>query len=250
MVVKKSYFNISAYESWFENKSIAIRSAFLIYNYRYSFVESKNPLFIKDQKYTIINNLQNDLDDIFSSFKKISRSCINKINKVENITYKIDSITDEDFLVFYNNFANKKNLKAMDDYKSSKYNDHILYLSGYIDNELCNIHVYIFDNEKKIVRFLYSISSIYNIDDTKKRNLVGCINRYLYWKAICFFHKKNYLFMDMGGYANDKSNKQTEGIDQYKKSFSGEIVKIYNYESYPHYILLKIKSFFKKVISK
>ncbi len=127
---------------------------------------------------------------------------------------------------------------------SSSFNGNVLYVSAYIDDELSNIHVYIFDNDKKIARFLHSVSTIHGIDDSTKRNLIGCINRYLYWQAIVYFSEQDYLTMDMGGYSNDENDKAKIGIDQYKKSFSGEVIKIFFYQSFPLYILSKIKSLF------
>ena len=241
MILTKKVFGLNVYEDWFENKTVELKNGFSLYQYRDCLIETKNPFFIKHRQYTIINNLEEDLDSILSSFKKLSRSCINKITKMENITYKFNNITDEEFLVFYNEFANKKNLATMDKSRLSRFNDNILYISSYIDDELSNIHVYIFDSDKKIARFLHSISNIHTIDDSKQRNLIGCINRYLYWQAIVFFHQKDYLTMDMGGYGNDVNNKAIAGIDQYKKSFSGEIIELFNYVSLPLYLLSKIK---------
>lgn len=241
MILKKRIAGLSVFEDWFENKTIKLRNAFLLYQYVDCLVEIKKPFFIKRQQYTIINNLKGDLDSIFSSFKKISRNCINRVGTMENVTYKFNSVAEEDFLIFYNEFANQKKLSIMEKGRLSRFNDNILYISAYIDNKLSNIHVYIFDEEKKIVRFLHSISNIHAIDNTQQRNLIGCINRYLYWQAIVYFHKKNYLTMDMGGYGNDINNKAIAGIDQYKKTFAGEVIKIFSYQSLPFYILSKIK---------
>lgn len=241
MILKKKVFGLSVYEDWFENKTVKAKNAFLLYQYMDCMVETKNPFFIKSQRYTIVNDLDKDLDSIFSSFKSVSRRCINKIGKAENVTYKINSVTDEEFLIFYNEFAKSKKLNIMEEGTLSKFGANVLYISAYLDNELSNIQVYIFDDDKKIARLLHSVSNIHTIDDSKKRNIIGCINRYLYWQGIVFFHEKNYLTMDMGGYGNDENNKAIAGIDNYKQSFSGEVVKIFFYLSLPRYILSKIK---------
>jgi len=235
---------MNIYKNRFENKIVKVRNGFLLYEYIDCTVETKNPFFIKRQQYTIINNLDSNLDSIFSSFKKISRNCINKILKREDITYKFNNVTDEEFRIFYNEFAKQKNFPMMQNTLSSSFNGNVLYVSAYIDDELSNIHVYIFDNDKKIARFLHSVSTIHGIDDSTKRNLIGCINRYLYWQAIVYFSEQDYLTMDMGGYSNDENDKAKVGIDQYKKSFSGEVIKIFFYQSLPLYILSKIKSLF------
>ncbi len=245
MLLKKKVVGLSVYEDWFEDEIMKAKNSFLLYQYIDCTVETKNPFFIKRQQYTIVNNLEGNLDGIFSSFKKISRNCINKISKREAVTYRFNSITDEEFRIFYNEFAKQKNFPMMHDSLLSNFNGNVLYVSGYIDNELSNIHVYIFDNDKKIARFMHSVSTIHGIDDSAKRNLIGCINRYLYWQTIVYFHKKGYLAMDMGGYSNDENDKAKAGINQYKKSFSGEIIKIFYYQSLPFYILSKIKSLFK-----
>ncbi len=244
MILKKKVFGLNIYDDWFESETLKVKNAFLLYQYKDCYIETKNPFFIKRQQYTIINRLEGGLDSIFSSFNKNSRSCINKVAKKDNVAYKFNAITDEEFRLFYNEFAKYKNFPMMKDTLLSNFNGNVLYVSAYIDNELSNVHVYIFDKDKKIVRFLHSVSMIYGIDDSVKRNLIGCVNRYLYWQTIVYFHEKDYLTMDMGGYSNDEHNKAKAGIDQYKKSFSGEVIKIFYYQSLPFYILSKIKNLF------
>jgi len=107
------------------------------------------------------------------------------------------------------------------------------------------VQVYIKDDENKIARLLFSVSTIYGLDDKTKRNKIGWINKALHWKSILYFKEKGYKEYDWGGYSNNPNNKELAGIDKFKKAFGGEIIQVYDYYSIGFYILNQLKEIFQ-----
>jgi len=244
MFLKNKISFVTIYEKWFECKTIENANGYKVFCYRNSFLNSKTPLFIKEKKYTLITDLTQDLDTIFSLFKKNTRNKINKVKKIESFSYSINQIDKEAFVDFYNQLAKAKKLPVMQISRFAKYGNRLHFFSAYLDGELTNVQVYLVDNENKIGRALYSVSTIHGLEDKEKRDRIGFINNYLHWESMKYLKEMGCSIYDWGGYGNDEKNKELAGIDRFKKSFGGEILEMYDYYSIPFYILDKIKYYF------
>lgn len=243
MLLKNKIKNITIYEKWFtqEENDLNINSwNFVVY--RDARVNLKSWKYKQDIKYTLINDLSKEESEIFSSFTSNTRNEIRKVEKIEDFSYSYNSITMTEFIEFYNLFASSKGLNLLSERRIKKYSDNLLYLSAYLDDDLTNVQVYIVDKENKIVRLLYSVSTIHNLEDKQRRKNIGFINKFLHWQAMSYLKKNNFYVFDWGGYSNDPNNKVLVGIDKFKKSFGGEIVEIYDYYSIPFFILNRIKN--------
>jgi len=240
---KIKFFNF--YEEWFCNK-LNKEFMFKLYVCHDSRKDYNNLFFIKKKKYTLITNLKQETDLLMRSFTSNLRNEIRKIDKIDNLTILYNEIDINTFLEFYNTkFATPKGLSLLQKRQVEKFKDNIFFISASLDNELTNIQVYIFDETQKIVRLLHSISIIHLIDDKKKRNQIGWINKALHYKVMLYFKEKGYEIFDWGGYSNDPSNKALAGIDKMKKSFGGEMIEVYDYYSIPFFLLSKLKEFLK-----
>jgi hypothetical protein len=202
--------------------------------------------FIKKRKYTLITDLRENIECLFKNFSSTFRNQIRKVDKLENLDILYNDINKEYFIKFYNEkFAKYKGLNLLKNYQIDKFEDNIFFISAKWNNELTNIQVYIFDKNKKIVRLLHSVSIIHLISDKKKRNQIGWINKALHFKTMIYFKEKGYKEFDWGGYSNDPNNKELSGIDRMKKSFGGKLVELWDYYSFPYFILLKVKELIK-----
>lgn len=224
------------HELWFTSKvPLNNRTLLGLYCYRDSRMSIEHPLLKREEKYTLVNDISLEKDEIFSKFKSNVRNEIRKCEKIENFTYALDATNKEQFLDFYREFAEAKSLPIIQKKSIDKYGDNLIYLSGEVDGKLTNMQVYIVDNNGEIVRLLHSISVLHNIDSPTLRAKIGWINRYLHWHTMIYFRDKGFKVFDWGGY-NNGVDAGLSGIDKFKASFGGEKIKLFDYYSYPYFI--------------
>ena len=130
----------------------------------------------------------------------------------------------------------------MNERRLTKFGKNITFFSAKIDNELTHIQVYIIDKDEKIVRLLHSVNILHTEKKPIKKRNIGHVNKYLHWYSIEYFIEKEYKIFDWGGYSNNKNNSILMGIDNFKKGFGGELIKIYDYYSLFLYLILKLFS--------
>ncbi len=241
MIINFSVAGLTFYEDWFSQYICRHKKlGFIVY--RDSRVDTNTLFCIKKEKFTLVTDLQKSEDEISSQVKSKFMTAIRKVDRTENISIGYDKLTAEEYIDFYNSkFANSKGFSKISTRNLTKFSDDVFIISGYLDGELTNVQVYVFNKEKKITRALYSVSTIHLIDDKKRRNIVGSINKALHFKAMLYFKSKGFEIFDWGGYGNDENNKALAGIDRFKKSFGGEVVKLYDYYSLPFYMLTEIR---------
>jgi len=208
--------------------------------YRDSRIDVNNVFLVKEKKYTLISDLRLGQETIFSQFKSNVRNEIRKAKKIEGFKYHFDQSSKEQFFDFYTQFAKAKKLAPMSQRSINKYGDNLFYISGYLNGVLTNMQVYIVDHESKVVRLLHSISSLYGIEEASQRAKIGWINRYLHWQMMMHFKKLSFETFDWGGY-NNGANAGLAGIDKFKASFGGSKIKLFDYYTYPYFIIKKIQ---------
>ncbi len=243
MLIRYKIKKMTFYEEWF---SLQRYSLYHIFSAHKNSKINKNTFNIKKQNWTLINDLTKSEEEIKQQFTSTLKNEINKVKKNFEIQIKLNGITIDNFLEFYNRqFAKAKNLPYLKKYQLEKFKNNIFFISGYFKNELTNIQVYINDEEQKIVRLLYSVSIIHIIEDNKKKNIIGWINKALHFETMRYFKRLGYKEFDWGGYGNDENNKIISGIDKFKDSFGGKKIKLYDYYSIPYCILSKFKELFR-----
>ena len=228
-------------ELWFSPRvPINQSSRFALYCYRDTAVNKNFTGLKKEKKHTLINDLLIEEDEIFSAFKSNVRNEIRKCEKIENFTYDFNSESKELFLAFYFDFAKAKNLASLEKRSLEKYGENLFYVSGYLEDTLTNMQVYIMDKESGVVRLLHSISTLYAEEDKHKKAQIGWINRYLHWQTILRFKGLAFKVFDWGGYTNNP-NSALAGIDKFKASFGGKKITLYNYYTMPYYLIKSIQ---------
>ena len=184
--------------------------------------------------YTLHINLNKDEDVLFSEMDKNTRYEIRRANEKDNLSAAIYNFPSGDqikeFCNYFNKFAITKKLGTCNENKLKVLREiGALSLSFVKDSkgEILCYHAYIVDRNRS--RLLYSASHFRLYQDNSRRALYGRANRYLHWADMKYFKKKGLLIYDFGGLSMNKENKALSNIDDFKKSFGGNIVIEYNY---------------------
>lgn len=238
---------------WFTQDNIKDSKADIIRLIRlYKDHKSLNGSLI-DDVYTPITDLTLDEQFLFKLLKKNTRYEINRAND-EPITIqnycsdelKKNKMIIEDFIKAYVNFCiTSKQTNLINDLKSSIINSYIenncFILTMAHFNEGYIYHAYVYDDKNCVL--IYSVSDFRNEGINKE--LAGRANRLLHWRDILYFKNRKLIRYDWGNISNlDCPN----GIDKFKMSFGGEIVKVYNVffaNSFKGQILIFLKRFLR-----
>ena len=224
-------------EPWFAPKiPIDGASNFELYCYRDTTIDTEIFGLKKEEKYTLITDLTQSEEALFSSFKSNVRNEIRKHKSIKNFHYLVDYKSKALFLDFYKKFAEAKGLPPIESRSIDKYGENLFYIQGSLEGILTNMQVYLVDRESGTVRLLHSISTLYENHDKTKQAKIGWINRYLHWYSMIHFKAKSFKTFDWGGYTNNP-NSPLAGIDKFKASFGGQKIKLYNYYTLPYYAI-------------
>ncbi len=229
-------------ELWFASKMQLNKTMIMtgLYCYRQATFDIDTIGLKKEKLYTLINDLRDDKEKIFSTFKSNVRNEIRKADKIESFTLSCDYDSKEIFLEAYRDFAKAKNLPMINKKSIDKYGNNIFYIKGYLNGELTNIQLYLLDRESGIVRLQHSISTLYKEQNIHRKAQIGWINHSLHWKTILEFKDLGFSTFDWGGYTNNPHS-PLAGIDKFKASHGGVKVVRYNYYTLPYYALKKIQ---------
>lgn len=200
------------------------------------FLGGRQTGFVSEIRKTLIINLTQDADGLMSGCKSNTR---NEIRRGVKDGHQLRTgITAEEFVPFYNAFAQEKGLpliKISDIYKYPHCE-----INAVVLNDIpLTMHANIIDDEEKIVRLLYSASVRFDANiDTKT---VGFSNRFLHYKEFVHYHEKGMIRYDFGGVVEDENNVAQYRISQFKKGFGGEVTDDVFLMSYSFVLLARIK---------
>lgn len=230
-------------EVWFAPK-VARRDALVPCVYIQSCETTRILGFFRSTFPTKIVNLQHPIDTLDNNLDKTVRY---EIRRAERDNVKIlELLQPSEFLSFYNNFANEKNLPKITEHHFNSIKQFVRILCATHNESTLVMHAYILDHKSHRCRLLYSASQILHCTDTRWRAHVGRANRYLHWAAMAFFKQLGFHEYDLGGYALNTKNPTLAGINQFKDGFGGVLRLEYNYYSWPLLVLLRINNLLKK----
>lgn len=208
---------------------------------------------INELQFSLVLDLLQDEDNLFSSIKKNVKYEINRCYK-ENIGYRIydskflenNSDILNNFEKVYNQMYSEKNMNnklSMSLVKHYINNDAFIITAASIDGKDLVYHAYVADD--KNTRLLYSCST-FRSNEQEERNLIARANKFLHWEDIKYFKEQKIEKYDFGGiHSFDEPN----GIDKFKMSFGGEKVEYYNV-SYGNSFFGKLFIKFKNILKK
>jgi lipid II:glycine glycyltransferase (peptidoglycan interpeptide bridge formation enzyme) len=203
--------------------------------------------FIREKCFTKIINLSQKKEGIFDKFKKNTRYEINKAKKKGVISKVEDDL--EEFVIFYNLFAQSKNRQTLNIEQYSKnYKDNIIITKASYKGTNLVMHSYLIDKNGKRVRLFNSASSYGMASDTDKVKLIGMANRFLHFADMIFFKESNYEIYDLGGYNIELKDDKLNAINQFKDSFGGDLLEESVYISFPLFIYRYLRRMVKALI--
>ncbi len=210
--------------------------------------------------WTLLINLTQEEDVIWSAFKKNTKQQIRKALSENNFLVKMyhDSLDDSIFSQYIcerKTFTKERELShvSISTFNAYKKNG-ILYISNIadIDGKILVWHTYIVIGERVII---LTSNSFFESTNKDIKNLVGRANRLLHWKDMLYFKEKGYKIYDFGGWYDGNENKKMSGINRFKESFGGEKEYSYTYsrcmtfKCHLFYTLVKIKQIIVRLMS-
>lgn len=177
-------------------------------------------------------------DEIIAGFRNTVRQ---NIRKAEKLGMVADFDQDlKSFISFYNIFAKSKGIypipeSLINELKSNfkicwvRYEGEILYAGlSFYDERLGIAYDYLAGSRR--------------LDERFDRTTVGLAGKLMKKEEILEFKKIGMNKYDFGGYAWETSDKSLMGINEYKLSFGGSVVKLANFKSIPYFFLTKMAS--------
>lgn len=191
----------------------------------------------KKYGHTIHIDLTKSAEEILQDFKSNTR---NEVRRAIREDFFFEPVTDlQEFVEFYNNFAQEKSLETISLGHLTKYGKNvIMYRAGVNGTTLC-MHASTLDDDVKIAALLYSASV--RLDQGIEKKSVGFANRFLHYKEFIAFKEKGYKKYDFSGVCIDESQPEKYSIGLFKKSFGGEEITSVELKSYPMLIIQTIK---------
>lgn len=235
------------YEKWFHSQPVK-SDAFSFNIYRQCFSSKLHKGFIRNPFHTICVELSKSEIELLSDLTPNTRYEINRAKK-ENILFEIETDTGR-FIDFFNAFASLKGINRIPrNYYMAKSGCFVI-TKSICGDEILSMHSYIIDKKSKIVRLLQSASLYRQINNVKKRALIGMSNRYLHFMDMMFFKSNGILKYDFGGYAFNCSDSDMININNFKKGFGGIIIEQSDYIPLPRYLAVTVLNSLKNGINR
>lgn len=235
---KKFYF-FKVYENWFTYK-FRFLDLFTLNCYLHIKNSEERKIFgIRKDSATVELNLDQPEETIYSNFRNTVKQEIRKSEK-EGVTCDFRQDNVEEFVAFFNAFANAKNIDPISKQRIIEMGDSLELSYANLNGEMLVAHSYLVDPKVGIVRLVHSASR--RLDETIDRNVIGRANKLLTYKDILHYQSKNYKILDFGGYADHTEDKSLKGINEFKLSFGGQKVTCINYYSIFYFLLKKLRA--------
>lgn len=236
IVIKKHKKGLKATQKWFSSK-VNTLDFFLITAHRQVDFETKASfLFIKKIFYTLHSDLTLDDEKIFKKFNSTIRNEIRRSER-EGCVFN-SSETKVNFIQLYNDFAEQRGIAGLSIGKLTELGDNLVLTSTCIGGVLTAVHSYFVDYDLKKVRLLHSGTQRFS--ENLDRNLIARSNKFLHYMDMLKFNQEGFLVYDWGGIALDTQDKGLQGINKFKESFGGELIKQKDLYSPLYYLILKL----------
>lgn len=185
-------------------------------------------------------DLSNTLDAIESCFDPKTKYEVRRAIK-DGVTTHTNGKTD-DFIKFYNAFAQTKGLGRLHTSGLAKYRSDLSITYATSNAQVVVMHAYVTDRNARRTRLLYSASLFRNEQDASVKAVIGRANRLLHAADIRFFKTDGFSIYDLGGYAPGTTDAALININQFKDSFGGTLIEETDYQP-----LLAVAASFLKI---
>jgi hypothetical protein len=233
----KKFFFLKVYENWFEYKYTLKNTLSLNVYWNIKKQDKKRIPAIKQITHTVELDLYQETEAIFAGFSKQIRQQY-KIAENEGITAAFNDNNVAEFVVFFNDFASRKNTDLVSNRRIEEIGKSLQISFAYYNGQILAAHSYLIDEQIGIVRHHHSATK--RLDENYDKNLIGRANKYLTVKNIEYFKQQGFKTFDFGGYAADTKDESLAGINKYKLLFGGKVVPSTNYFTYSYWLFKKV----------
>lgn len=214
---------------WF-SEAVKISSFFCFSDYRQCSINKSIIGFFRNPFQTIHIDLLKGDEDIFADFSKNTQYEIRRAVR-DGIEFS-ESTDVRRFVDFYNKFAKSKNRGIIGENDIEIFKENIIFTMASHGGNTLVMHSYLIDGGKR-ARLLHSASDFRSFLTSQERAIVGRANRFLHYKDIIYFKKKNFTVYDLGGISIDENDDDLKKISAFKIGFGGLIVQESNFISFP-----------------
>lgn len=185
----------------------------------------EKPGFIRSEFTTLTLDLSKGLEQLWEGLN--AKSCRYKIGRAIREGVTIERSNDlELFRTLNNEFSIKKGIGDVNFDTAKLAPVSQLFLAKY-QEKVIGGQLYLVDANK--MRLLYGASRRFDQDKELERT-IGFANRLLIWEAIKWGKESALKEFDFGGYyTGSQPDIEKENINNFKKSFNGELATHYNY---------------------
>jgi len=184
--------------------------------------------FISRPFYTVVNALDRTEQEMLGNFTSTVR---NEVRRSERENVRFELMNDvEVFRQFHNEFASAKRTYLADKGLLDGYKDKLFITCAKLGDRVLAAHAYLCDSETETVRLLFSSNA--RLTQQIDANFIGRANKYLHFKDMIHFRDSGYRLYDFGGFAYNTSDRERQGINAFKRSFGGELVRLTDYQSW------------------
>ena len=204
--------------------------------------------------YTLLIDLSLDKEKLLKEVRKKTKYEINFADKKDNLIHEVfhkDSVNVlEDFKKDFKLFSDLKKISGIDHERVNLYQSlGVLTLTRVLDKYGNTIVWHVYRTNQERAMLLYSATMGFRNNDKK---LIGRSNRLAHWKEITMFKRLNIKYYDMGGWYHKDDKPELLGVNKFKESFGGYIVKGYLCIDFPTfkgklvYLAKKLQSVIRK----
>jgi hypothetical protein len=236
IVLKKRTFGLLATQKWFFTKINFSDSLKITVYKQLDFSIKSKGLFVEKDSYTLHSDLSLTNDEILTKFSSTIRNEIKRSER-EGCVFN-SSESKENFIIIYNDFASQREITGLTMEKLKAINSNLIITSCTINGIIATVHSYLVDSNSKRVRLLHSGTQRFS--EGVDRNMIARSNKFLHFKDMVKFKEEGFLIYDWGGIAYNSEDKGLQGINNFKESFGGELIKEKELLSLLYFLILKI----------
>ena len=236
IVLKKRTFGLLASQKWFFTKVNFLDCLRITIYKQLDFNAKSSRLFVKKDSYTLHSDLSLSNEEILKRFSSTIRNEINRSAR-EGCAFR-SSESKEKFISVYNDFASQRGIVSLTMQKLDDIGGNLIITSCTINGMITAVHSYLVDDSSNRVRLLHSGTQ--RFAEGVDRNMIARSNKFLHFKDMLKFKEEGFLIYDWGGIAYNTDDKGLQGINKFKESFGGELVKQKELLSLLYFLILKI----------
>jgi lipid II:glycine glycyltransferase (peptidoglycan interpeptide bridge formation enzyme) len=228
---------------WFSSSTERMNS-FGLNHYRNCQTTQRKIGFLRTISYTKFIDLTIDTNELLKSFEKNTQYEIRRAQR-EKVVFS-DQITLQEFVEFYNIFADTKQRKKITYNSIEPLIKNLKITKAMAGGNCLVVHLYLCDQIASRAQLQYSATHFRKETNHDTIKLIGYANRFLHYSDMCYFKNLDYKIYDLGGYAYQTNNQDLAKINKFKDCFHGNLVKEGNYISIPLFLIRKAKEIFIK----